>query len=726
VLPDLQPGHRLLDRYELGRALRRSVAAELWTARDVLLGEPLLARVYRPGIAPDRSAHDAGSPDGVDAPGFARVLAVHESDGRAFELLEHRGDRLLAELLSAGTPMAYRRVLERVRAPIEALARLHWTGAEHGRVDPEHIVIDEEERWTLLAPDATVAAEPDDRRLGVLLAASLTAGRADDRRLNDTADLLHGGRALPALLDDLIADLRQTGAARAPADMLSVLARLDQIADVIRGDDPPLAPSSAAPADEPGRERARGRSLVVPALSALVVTLLCVVVVLSSRLASPGPAAPEGGGEASLGSIEEPVPEPTPAAEPDPRAKARADEALDAYLEARAAADAIGAATWGGEAYGGALALAERADGSYLEQRHEDAARGYEDAAAALAAVVSTSAGALARLLGEGADAIDRGDAAAATRAFESALLIDPGSGDARVGLRRASTLDDLNRLLVSARAHERDGRLGFALADYRAAAGLDPLSEEAAASARRVGAGLERAAFAAAMADGLLAYHRGEHERAVAALREAAGAWPDEPEAAAALTLAEEALAREELRRLRDAAERHDRAERWQSQRTDSLRALAIDANAAFAQDGVARAERMIRLLAHARHFLDDPDRILTEGGREAAASVARELEAVPDKGDEALRTDAALRTLIERATRPRPVVLRSDGRTEVEVYRVGRQGRFESRELRLRPGRYTVVGRRDGYRDVRLELSLGLDDPGVELEVVCTESIR
>jgi len=46
------------------------------------------------------------------------------------------------------------------------------------------------------------------------------------------------------------------------------------------------------------------------------------------------------------------------------------------------------------------------------------------------------------------------------------------------------------------------------------------------------------------------------------------------------------------------------------------------------------------------------------------------------------------------------------SDNLTEVSVYRVGRLGRFTAQELLLRPGRYTVVGTREGYKDVRQEV--------------------
>jgi hypothetical protein len=69
--------------------------------------------------------------------------------------------------------------------------------------------------------------------------------------------------------------------------------------------------------------------------------------------------------------------------------------------------------------------------------------------------------------------------------------------------------------------------------------------------------------------------------------------------------------------------------------------------------------------------------------------------------------------------------VQLESDGETEVTVYRVGRLGRFQTRQLELRPGSYTVVGSRRGYRDVRRELEVAPGQSPPPLRIVCQEAI-
>jgi len=69
--------------------------------------------------------------------------------------------------------------------------------------------------------------------------------------------------------------------------------------------------------------------------------------------------------------------------------------------------------------------------------------------------------------------------------------------------------------------------------------------------------------------------------------------------------------------------------------------------------------------------------------------------------------------------------VRLESDKRTEVVVYKVGRLGTFERHELDLRPGTYTVVGTRAGYRDVRKKLVVIAGEQPPPLVIRCTEKI-
>jgi len=57
--------------------------------------------------------------------------------------------------------------------------------------------------------------------------------------------------------------------------------------------------------------------------------------------------------------------------------------------------------------------------------------------------------------------------------------------------------------------------------------------------------------------------------------------------------------------------------------------------------------------------------------------------------------------------------------------VHKVGRLGTFEHKTLDLRPGTYTVVGTRSGYRDVRQQLVVKPAAAPPPLVVRCEEAI-
>jgi hypothetical protein len=82
-------------------------------------------------------------------------------------------------------------------------------------------------------------------------------------------------------------------------------------------------------------------------------------------------------------------------------------------------------------------------------------------------------------------------------------------------------------------------------------------------------------------------------------------------------------------------------------------------------------------------------------------------------------------VRELLRLAETPIRVALASDNATDVQVYRVGKLGLFEHRDLELMPGRYTVVGTRAGYRDVRKELNLLPGTTPPPLTIRCEERI-
>jgi hypothetical protein len=79
----------------------------------------------------------------------------------------------------------------------------------------------------------------------------------------------------------------------------------------------------------------------------------------------------------------------------------------------------------------------------------------------------------------------------------------------------------------------------------------------------------------------------------------------------------------------------------------------------------------------------------------------------------------------LLADAIRPVRVTLESDNLTEIVLYKVGRLGTFDRFQLELRPGTYTVVGTRKGFRDVRQQFTVRPGESAGPFTVRCEEPI-
>ncbi len=84
-----------------------------------------------------------------------------------------------------------------------------------------------------------------------------------------------------------------------------------------------------------------------------------------------------------------------------------------------------------------------------------------------------------------------------------------------------------------------------------------------------------------------------------------------------------------------------------------------------------------------------------------------------------------AALQERLQLLNTPVEVVLVSDGQTRLEVYRVGIFEAVRRQPIRLKPGSYTVVGKRRGYRDVYMDISATPGAGQTTHHIVCNEQL-
>lgn len=423
------------------------------------------------------------------------------------------------------------------------------------------------------------------------------------------------------------------------------------------------------------------------------------------------------------------APPSTSVASPPPddgeAARDRAHRGLQAYLQLRARLELEGAAAWGDPGWEAAATRAAAADRHFSQRRFEAGAREYRAAAQRLQQLAADRASRLARATEQGERALAEGDAEGAIAHFDAALRIQADHLQAARGRDAAHRRADSIAAIARGRSAEAQGDLESAQRAYGRATQRDPGHVAARTALERVTAQIERRAFLDAMSRALAALDSGRIAEANTALIEAGRLRPDDPAVRDTRQRLQARQTRAALTGLRAQAANATQREDWTAAAALYRKALSVDATAGFAQTGLRRAEDRVRLHAQFDHYLDAPARLYADAPRANAGQLLASVGDAPPGEPRLARKVAALRELVTRAETPMPLTLQSDGETDIVIYRVGALGRFEHRELELRPGNYTIVGRRAGYRDVRRVIELRPGKPPPTLVVRCEEAI-
>jgi tetratricopeptide (TPR) repeat protein len=271
----------------------------------------------------------------------------------------------------------------------------------------------------------------------------------------------------------------------------------------------------------------------------------------------------------------------------------------------------------------------------------------------------------------------------------------------------------------------ENELELEAARQSFARAVELDPEWQPAQDGLERVQATIRQMEFDQRMTEGLVALSESDYAGARAAFRMAQEIFPQSREPADGLLQVDQGIRLDRIARLELQAQDEERSEAWETAVDTYKSILEIDGDLAFAQDGLSRSQQMAALHAQLDKYISAPDTLSNPGTMARATQLVVDVTRMPEIGPRLGGQRDDLSRLLKRAATPLTVRLVSDNLTEVSIYKVGKLGSFETRELDLRPGTYVVVGSRPGYRDVRLEVRVA---PEVDLQPVvvrCEEAI-
>jgi tetratricopeptide (TPR) repeat protein len=325
----------------------------------------------------------------------------------------------------------------------------------------------------------------------------------------------------------------------------------------------------------------------------------------------------------------------------------------------------------------------------------------------------------------EGRAALAAGQVALARAAFNRALKLQPGDAGATQGLADAARLERVLSVHSDAVRAESAGQLSRAAQLFASALQIDASFTPASAGLARVREAERDQQFVLALNEGDAALKAGKLDVAQSAYSDAGRLRTDEARVRAGLAGVADAR-----RRLQDARDQQggidlERQERWTEAVALYESVLARDPQLPFAQQGLDRSRRRATLSQRLEDFSARPERLSAAAVRNSAQQAIDRARAIEGPAPVLGAQVEKVRALLAPYAIQVHVDISSDNSTRVFIATIGDLGVFLNREVILAPGRYTVVGTRAGYRDVRLELNVAPGQARAALSVLCSERI-
>ena len=401
-------------------------------------------------------------------------------------------------------------------------------------------------------------------------------------------------------------------------------------------------------------------------------------------------------------------------------------KAARASFEARLASlETRGAGVWGGREFADAKMLSAESVGA-SDAGDIPLAQARLDASSELLDKVERRSGqALAAQLDTAEKALAAGQGEVASQAFALARRIDPNDGRVTNGLRRVRTLNGVLPLLADAENAERARNFARAVQDYSQAASLDPTDVRAKEGLARANAAFGNDNYAKAVGAGFAALGAGRLDEAHDSFEKARSYKANGAEAAEGLRRVGAVLTARGFASNRQHAAELEAQERWYDAMQEYDAALKADPSLQFAQQGKVRAAARADLSNRLQALIDRPERLAAPPVRDEARTLLQTARTVDSPGPVLRSQVTRLEILLPDFDKPVRLSLVSDNATQVAIPSIGAFGTFARREIDLKPGRYTLIGTRNGYRDVRRDITVAPGQTTQTVNITCSEPI-
>ncbi|BFM14907.1 hypothetical protein R50073_10900 [Maricurvus nonylphenolicus] len=407
------------------------------------------------------------------------------------------------------------------------------------------------------------------------------------------------------------------------------------------------------------------------------------------------------------------------------KARRAAQEILAKLLDKQKTLESMQVELWAKANYQQAMSYAEQADSLYRQRQFDQAQAQYEQALSQLEQLVAMADTIFTDSLKDGEQAIAERNAEQAISAYQLANAIRPHNDDAQKGLTRAQTLTDVINLLDEAENLQLNQQWQAAKDKVEAALKLDPEFAPAQAQLKQLTTTLRDERFSQLMGEGYSHLYNEKFIAAKKSFKQALAVKPQEKTAKQAIEQANNQHTQFLIKQHMATALKQEQQEKWQDAVNYFEQALKLDDSLVKARVGLIRTQARATLDDKLEQTIANPQRLANNAVYNQAQGLLRDAKAINKPGPRLQQQTTLLQAVLEKSQIPITVQLQSDNLTQVTLYRVGKLGNFTERSMALKPGRYTLVGTREGYRDVRQEFTVLPNGQTSPIVIQCREKV-
>lgn len=291
--------------------------------------------------------------------------------------------------------------------------------------------------------------------------------------------------------------------------------------------------------------------------------------------------------------------------------------------------------------------------------------------------------------------------------------------------LQRIAVADEVQDLIRKGKRFERQQDWSNAQNLYQQALQLDPENQTGSEAVARIESAITEQAYTQAMSQGYQALEQQKHQQAQSWFNKALQAKAGDSSARSALNEAKSGQQQAKINKTLSLAKAASAKEDWQTAVTRYQQVQKWAPGEVSAKVGLIEAQARLKLDLELSALLQDSSSLQDPRIQQRAHNRIEEATRISGDNERLSQQLAALKVALIKAKTPVTVTLRSDGQTQVKLLRHETLGLFAQRQLTLPPGRYTLVGQRTGYRDVRIDFKVSLSKDNPPVEVSCQELI-